>query len=269
MPEINPSLSPELGPILDSSFSDPVAYQLHLSYLASQALQQEAETILEAHEQAISEYSQTLEQPDWYPFVSLPAGTEPRALPNGERLFVLPDGVFLQTTQDTHFVFVDQEGVPYQLPEHNGKVTLPDGRVFDVVLSAQAPRSVEWLEGLPPGVAPVPVREGHWRVEFPNGFRLEVSLLERIAVFIDGSGSVGVISPKLHAYHDTLEVNLLSNGSRGFAAKVAGYRGFVDQNGDILVALATGEDLAIRFPPGASGSEAPEQQRFYQCGTPV
>ncbi len=269
MPESQP-LSPDSGPVMDPSFSNPVAYQLHLSFQASQALQQEAQAALEAHQQAAESYNQALEQPDFSPFVSLPNGTETKDLANGERLFVLPDGAFLQTTPATHFLFVDQTGVPYQLSEIAGFVSLPDGRRFELVASARGSHTLDWIEGLPASVQPVQVDDARFRLVFPNELRLEVSVPDRTAVVIDPNGSVLVLGKGLQAYADQLTINLLKNGGRGFAATRAGHRGFVEQNGDILLSLATGEDLVIHFPKESDGpSDLGTTSRFYSCGVPV
>lgn len=50
---------------------------------------------LEAQQAKTQEYLDQVQvepEPDFYPFVELPAGTEPRDLPDGNRLFTLPDG---------------------------------------------------------------------------------------------------------------------------------------------------------------------------------
>ncbi|CAM2066700.1 hypothetical protein SCOR_15075 [Sulfidibacter corallicola] len=262
------TFSPGSGAIYDITTTSPVAHVLHLSHAASEAMRQEAESALEAHQQAAAEYSQQLDQPDFHPFVSLPAGTLQRDLSNGQRLFVLPDGTFLGTTDQEHFVFVDSAGVPYQIPEHDGKVTLPDSRVFELVPEARATHATDWIQGLPAGVHPVQVADGRFRIVFATGLRLDVSIPDRRVVLLNPTATVIELGKKIQAIGEEIQVNLVDNGGRGFSALESQHRGFIDQSGDILLSLVSGEDLAITFPTqDQNGEENPH--RYYQCGGPV
>lgn len=68
---------------------------LEAGHAASEAMRGQAQAYLEAQQAKTQEYLDQVQvepEPDFYPFVELPAGTEPRDLPDGNRLFTLPDG---------------------------------------------------------------------------------------------------------------------------------------------------------------------------------
>jgi len=80
------------------------------SHAASEAMRGQAQAYLEAQQAKTQEYLDQVQiepEPDFYPFVELPAGTEPRDLPDGNRLFTLPDGMILRTTDDQRICVID------------------------------------------------------------------------------------------------------------------------------------------------------------------
>ena len=83
---------------------------LEASHSASEAMRGQAQAYLEAQQARTQEYLDQVQiepEPDFYPFVELPAGTEPRDLPDGNRLFTLPDGMILRTTDDQRICVID------------------------------------------------------------------------------------------------------------------------------------------------------------------
>ena len=83
---------------------------LEAGQAASEAMRGQAQAYLEAQQARTQEYLDQVQvepEPDFYPFVELPAGTEPRDLPDGTRLFTLPDGMILRTTDDQRICVID------------------------------------------------------------------------------------------------------------------------------------------------------------------
>jgi len=83
---------------------------LEAGHAASEAMRGQAQAYLEAQQARTQEYLDQVQidpEPDFYPFVELPAGTEPRDLPDGNRLFTLPDGMILRTTDDQRICVID------------------------------------------------------------------------------------------------------------------------------------------------------------------
>ena len=84
---------------------------LEAGHAASEAMRGQAQAYLEAQQARTQVYLDQVQiepEPDFYPFVELPAGTEPRGLPDGNRL-----------------VRFDYEGIFLEVLEHLGKMPLP------------------------------------------------------------------------------------------------------------------------------------------------
>ena len=89
--------------------------------------------------------------PDFDPFVTMPAGTVVRDLPDGGRLFTLADGVMVRVGPDGRLTAIGMDGsVALLEPARGGVVTLPDGR--ELTLKPEAVRMTHeaaGIEGLP------------------------------------------------------------------------------------------------------------------------
>jgi hypothetical protein len=71
--------------------------------------------------------------PDFYPFVSLPEGSQVKDLPDGNRLFTLSDGMILKTNDD-HTISVIVDGEPHVVtPGPGTSVELSPGRIYELV----------------------------------------------------------------------------------------------------------------------------------------
>ena len=176
------------GPIIEQTSASSTHYELtaissplQASHDVSQIAITQAQDALQAHHDAAASYQQQLDVPDFQPFASMPAGTEVRDLPSGERLFVLADGAFLETTTAGHFIYIDANGEVHNLLEVDGRVQAPDGRVFVLLARARATYNLEWISGLPAGVAPTLVAEDRYSMTLPNGVRLDVSFDSKAA----------------------------------------------------------------------------------------
>ncbi len=224
------------------------------SYEASQAIRAEAQAVLDAHAECARDYLEQLDESepiDFHPFVSAPEGATVRDLPDGGRLLTLVDGAMVRVGADGRLVFIGEEGVAVPLdPAHGGIVELPDGRIL--MLKPEAIRvthEAAGIEGLPFDIDPAEVGDGRYRVDLPDGSRLDVSRRDRTAVIGNTDGTVDVIGlTRIEGIGEEVEVRPVPGGARGFAAQESGHRGIVEADGTIHVTTAAGLDLVIRFP---------------------
>ena len=200
------------GPIIEQTSSSPHHYELMAlanelaqikeillqSHQASETLRTEAQTVLQAHAQSAQEYIQQVEQPeplDFFPFLSMPAGTTVRDLPDGGRLFTLADGVLVRANADNSIVCIGLDASAVILdPARGGIVTLPDGRELTLHPSVlTATHEAAGIEGLPVDIDPVLVAEGRYRIDLPDGFRLDVNQEARLMTVSNPTGTIDIL----------------------------------------------------------------------------
>jgi hypothetical protein len=121
---------------------------------SSEAMRDQAQVVLQAHQQSAQEYIQQVDQPeppDLFHFISMPAGTTVRDLPEGGRLFTLADGVLVRANADNRIVSIGLDGETVFLePARGGVMTLPDGRELTLHPSVlTATHEAAGIEGMP------------------------------------------------------------------------------------------------------------------------
>jgi hypothetical protein len=225
---------------------------LQAGHVASESMREQAEEVLEAHRQSAQEYMDHVNnEPDFYPFLTMPAGTTVWDLPDGGRLFVLTDGVFVRTSPDGTIFAVMEDGEATILePARAGKVTLPDGRELTLVPEAvMATHEVAGIEGLPLDIEPIQVATGRFSVTLPGNIRLDVCHRERLITVINPLGTVVVLGiARIEGVGEEVTTRIVAGGARGFASMESNHQGIVEANGTIHVALSNGLDLVIHFP---------------------
>jgi hypothetical protein len=256
------------GLIIEQTSSSPSHYELMAlanelaeikqillqSHQASEALREEAQTVLQAHAQSAQEYIQHVDQPespDFFPFIAMPAGTTVRDLQDGVRLFTLADGVLLRANADNSIVCIDLNASVVVLdPASSGVVTLPDGRELTLHPSVlTATHEVAGIEGLPVDIDPVIVAEGRYRIDLPDGFRLDVNQEARLATVCNPTGTIDILGiGRVEGVGEKITVRLLAGGAKGFSSSESGHGGLIESDGTIHLSLKGGQDLIIRFP---------------------
>ena len=111
---------------------------LEAGHAASEVMRGQAQAYLEAQQARTQEYLDQVQvepEPDFYPFVELPAGTEPRDLPDGNRLFTLPDGMILRTTDDQRICVIDAGEQQVVTPGPGTAIEVAPGRLYTLVES--------------------------------------------------------------------------------------------------------------------------------------
>ncbi|HUT54412.1 MAG TPA: hypothetical protein VM658_13570 [bacterium] len=240
---------------------------LQAGHEASESMREQAEEVLEAHRQSAQEYLDHVNnEPDFYPFVTMPAGTTVRDLPDGGRLFTLTDGVFVRTSPDGTIFAVMEDGEAVILePARAGKVTLPDGRELTLVQEAvMATHEAAGIEGLPLDIEPTQVADGRFSVNLPGNMRLDVCHREHLATVINPLGTVVVLGiARIEGVGEEVITRIVAGGARGFASQESNHQGIIEANGTIHVALSNGLDLVIHFPEAAedSGSEPQDETK--------
>jgi len=244
---------------------------LQQSHDASEALRAEAQTVLEAHVESAQQYMQAVDQPmppDFDPFVTMPAGTVVRDLPDGGRLFTLADGVMVRVGPDGRLTAIGMDGsVALLEPARGGMVTLPDGR--ELTLKPEAVRMTHeaaGIEGLPLDIDPTQTAQGRCRVELPGGYRLDVFQSERTAMIGNPAGTSVVLGiSRIEGVGEDIEVRLVPGGAKGFTAMESGHKGVIEADGTIHVAMAGGLDLVIHFPDDDDSNGDPGSDSVPGC----
>jgi len=243
------------------------------SHQASEALRAEAQTVLEAHAESAQEYIQQVEQPDppdFHPFISMPEGTTVWDLPDGGRIFTLADGVMVRVGPDSVLTAISTDGTVTVLePARGGIVTLPDGREFTLKPEAvRVTHEAAGIEGLPLDIDPIQTADGRYRVELPDGYRLDVSHGEQTVVIGNPVGTVDVLGiTRIEGIGEKMEVRLVPGGAKGFSALESGHRGIIESDGTIHLSMANGLDLVVRFPDGidSGGDDEHDDQSTIIC----
>jgi len=243
------------------------------SHQASEALRAEAQTVLDAHAESAQQYMQNVEQPqppDYHPFLAMPAGTSVRDLPDGGRLFTLADGVMVRVSPAGVLTAIGTDGTATELePAKGGIVSLPDGR--ELTLKPEAIRvthEAAGIKGLPLDIDPVQTSEDRYRVELPDGYRLDVSHGDRTALIGNPVGTVDVLCIiRIEGIGETVTVRLVPGGAKGFSTQESGHKGIIEADGTIHLSMENGLDLVIRFPDGidAGGDDDQDGQSTIIC----
>ena len=244
---------------------------LQQSHDASEALRAEAQKVLEAHVEGAQQYMQAVDQPmppDFDPFVTMPAGTVVRDLPDGGRLFTLTDGVMVRVGPDGKLTAIGMDGSVTPLePARGGVVKLPDGR--ELMFKPEAVRvthEAAGIEGLPLDIDPTQTAQGRCRVELPGGYRLDVFQPERTAMIGNPAGTSVVLGiSRIEGVGEDIEVRLVPGGAKGFTAMESGHKGVIEADGTIHVAMANGLDLVIHFPDDDGSNGDPGSDSVPGC----
>ena len=237
---------------------------LQQSHDASEALRAEAQKVLEAHVESAQQYMQAVDQPmppDFDPFVTMPAGTVVRDLPDGGRLFTLADGVMVRVGPDGRLTAIGMDGSVARLePARGGVVTLPDGR--ELTLKPEAVRvthEAAGIEGLRLHIDPNQTAQGRYRIELPGGYRFDVFQSERTAMIGNPAGTSVVLGiSRIEGVGEYIEVRLVPGGAKGFTAMESGHKGVIEADGTIHVAMANGLNLVIHFPDDDGSNVDPD-----------
>jgi hypothetical protein len=219
---------------------------------ASEQLQQQAEEVLEAHRQAAQNYMGQIENeqlPDWHPFVGLPQSTLIKELTDGNRLFILPDGLMLRTTDKHTLIVIDSMGNREVQPGPEKNVEVQPGRVYELVDDwVEVTHEAAGIEGLPSQKAAVQIADKRYSATMSEGTKLIVDQKARSATIVDAGGEIDYIGQdRFDALGGEVLVRPHQNGAKGFSFSKTGHGGLVDSDGSINLTLKSGEDLIIRF----------------------
>lgn len=244
---------------------------LEAGHTASEAMRGQAQAYLEAQQARTQEYLDQVQvepEPDFYPFVELPAGTEPRDLPDGNRLFTLPDGMILRTTDDQRICVIDAGEQQVVTPGPGTAVEVAPGRLYTLVESyLRSTQEAAGISGLPAGTEPTAMGAERFAVVLPEGIRLDVDHQERFITLINPSGPIDIIGiGRIEGIGETIAVRLLSGGAKGFQCGQSGHAGLIEANGTIHLGLKSGLGLVVRFQGEAVDDGAPENGCSGQCG---
>jgi hypothetical protein len=244
---------------------------LEAGHAASEAMRGQAQAYLEAQQARTQEYLEQVQiepEPDFYPFVELPAGTEPRDLPDGNRLFTLPDGMILRTTDDQRICVIDAGEQQVVTPGPDTAIEVAPGRLYTLVKPyLSATQEAAGISGLPAGTAPTAMGAERFAVDLPEGIRLDVDHRERFITLINPAGPIDIIGiGRIEGIGETIAVRLLSGGARGFQCGQSGHGGLIETDGTIHLGLKSGLDLVVRFQGEAVDDGAPKNGCSGQCG---
>ena len=244
---------------------------LEAGHAASEAMRGQAQAYLEAQQARTQEYLDQVQiepEADFYPFVELPAGTEPRDLPDGNRLFTLPDGMILRTTDDQRICVIDAGEQQVVIPGPGTGVEVAPGRLYTLVESyLRSTQEAAGISGLPAGIEPTVMGAERFAVDLPEGIRLDVDHRERFITLINPPGPIDIIGiGRIEGIGETIAVRLLSGGAKGFQCGQSGHGGLIEADGTIHLGLKNGLDLVVRFQGEAIDDGTSENGCSGQCG---
>jgi hypothetical protein len=244
---------------------------LEAGHVASEAMRGQAQAYLEAQQARTQEYLDQVQigpEPDFYPFVELPAGTEPRDLPDGNRLFTLPDGMILRTTDDQRICVIDGGEQQVVTPGPGTTIEVSPGRLYTLIESyLRSTQEAAGVSGLPAGIEPTAMGAGRFAVVLPEGIRLDVDHRERFITLINPAGAIDIIGiGRIEGIGETIAVRLLSGGAKGFQCGQSGHGGLIEADGTIHLGLKNGLDLVVRFQGEPIDDGTSENGCSGQCG---
>ena len=234
----------------------PYLSQIHDRLAEIKALHEQSHNASEAIRAEAQEYLKQVEEPeaiDFHPFVSVPEGATVRDLADGGRLLTLVDGAMIRVNVEGGLIFSSADGSAVGLePARGGMVRLPDGRTLTLKPEAiLTTHEAAGIEGLPLDIDPLRVAEGRYRVELPDGIRLDVSHPERVVIVGNPDGATDVVGlTRMEGIGEEVEVRPVPGGAKAFEAMASGHRGIVEADGTIHLSTPNGLDLVIRFPDG-------------------
>lgn len=228
------------------------------SHQASEAIRAQAEAAIAANQQQVAAYLQNVVPPtpepppiDPYPFEALPAGATARDLPDGGHLFSLANGDMIRVSADGSLAFIGADGEAQPLAPVLGRaIDLPNGTTL--LLDPAATRVTHeavMIVGLPVYITPEQVGDGRFLAPIAEGVVLTINHHDRTATLLHLTGTVVLLSyPRIEAFGERVEVNILPGGIKNFATEESGHRGVIELDGTIHLATSTGLNLVIRFP---------------------
>lgn len=199
--------------------------------------------------------------PDVYPFSEMPVGTIIRDLPDGGKLFILPDGLILRTGCENTLTVIDADGVPVPVqPGPGGMITITPGRQLQLAAGfLRLTHEASGIAGLPVAIVPIQSAPGRVSVQLLSGTRLDVHQDSGLITVINASGTVGIVGTgRIEGIGEQIQVRSLAGGLRSFTFEQSGHAGVVEADGTIRICLASGEDLTITFPSQDAGEDPPE-----------
>lgn len=230
---------------------------------ASEAMRQLSEQLIEEageQDETPSPPLDPLPEPDFHPFQELPAGTIARDLPDGGRLFLLPDGLILRVGADRRIVAIDADGQSGAVePGPGGVVTVAPGRAFTLDPTfLRLTHEAAGISGLPIDVEPVLSAPGRVSVQLPDGIRLEAHQKSRLLTIVNPTGTINIIGgTRIEAIGERVETHLIADALRSFAFAESGHAGVVEADGAIQIGLGNGLDLIVNFPVGEGADDTP------------
>jgi len=244
---------------------------LEAGHAASEAMRGQAQAYLEAQQARTQEYLDKVQiepEPDFYPFVELPAGTEPRDLPDGNRLFTLPDGMILRTTDDQRICVIDGGEQQVITPGPGTAIEVAPGCLYTLIESyLRSTQEAAGVSGLPAGIEPTAMGAGRFAVVLPEGIRLDVDHRERFITLINPAGPIDIIGiGRIEGIGETIAARLLSGGAKGFQCGQSGHGGLIEADGTIHLGLKNGLDLVVRFQGEPIDDGTSENGCSGQCG---
>lgn len=258
------------GTELPAGSLEAIRQELSGIRLAVQGMREDSAAVRQMSAELIEEARQQDEQPpaplepppapDFYPFSELPAGTIIRDLPDGGKLFIMPDGLVLRTGCENTLVVIDADGVPTPVQAGPGGVlTIAPGRQLQLAPSfLRLTHEASGIAGLPVDIMPVQSAPGRVSVELPCGTRIDVHQAAGLVTVMSPSGTVGVVgASRIDGIGEPVQARTLAGGLRSFTFSESGHAGVVEADGTIHLCLVSGEDLTITFPAPSAGEETP------------
>lgn len=235
-----------------------------------EGMREDSAAVRQMSEELIEEAQQQDEQPpapidlplapDAYPFSELPAGTIIRDLPDGGKLFILPDGMILRTGCENALVVIDADGVPVPVqPGPGGMVTIAPGRQLHLVAGfLRLTHEAAGIAGLPLDIVLFQSAPDRVSVELPCGTRIDVHREIGLITVINISRSLGIVgASRIEGIGEQVKSRMLAGGLQSFTFEHSGHAGVVEADGTIQLCLASGEDLTISFPMAGAGENPP------------
>ena len=135
-------------------------------------------------------------------------------------------------------------------PARGGVVTLPDGRELTLHPSVlTATHEAAGIKGVPVDIDPVLVAEDRYRIDLPDGLRLDVNHKAHLVTVCNPAGTIDILGiGRIEGVGEKITVRLLAGGAKGFTCAESGHGGLIESDGTVHLSLKGGQDLIIRFP---------------------
>jgi hypothetical protein len=119
---------------------------------------------------------------------------------------------------------------------------------------------------LPVDIDPVLVAKDRYRIDLPDGLRLDVDHNIRLITVSNPAGTIDILGiSRIEGLGEKVTVRLLADGAKGFTCSESGHGGLIESDGTIHLSLMGGQDLIIRFPdsPNQAGVGPDENDKPY------